>query len=98
MDIWKEEFGGIEIDWSGLEYFFEDKKDGNGETNAHKEDVEKEKNVKAKRGRPRLKPLKPEVLSLRRDVRSSLISSAFDGKYFVFILFAGCECQRAAEK
>ena len=77
LDIWKEEFGGIEIDWSGFEDFFEDRKDGDGETNYHKE-----KNVKAKRGRPRLKPLKPEVLSLRRDVRSSLISSAFDGKYF----------------
>ena len=76
LDIWNEEFGGIEINWSGLEDFFEDRKDEDGETNNHKKDVEKEKNVKAKRGRPRLKPLKPEVLSLRRDVRGFLLLMA----------------------
>ena len=67
LDIWNEEFAGIDIDWTGF-----DANDGDANNYvkevAKKENVEKEKNIKAKRGRPRLKPLKPEVLSLRRDV------------------------------
>ena len=67
LDIWNQEFGGIDIDWTGF-----DANDGDANNYvkevAKKENVEKEKNVKAKRGRPRLKPLMPEVLSLRRDV------------------------------
>ena len=72
LDIWNDEFGGIDIDWTGFDAFFAGKNDGDANNNvkelAEKENVEKEKNLKAKRGRPRLKPLKPEVLSLRRDV------------------------------
>jgi hypothetical protein len=92
LDIWNEEFGGIDIDWTGFVAFLADKDDGDANNNwkelpekenfrkeivdeeiaekenDKKENVEKEKTLKAKRGRPRLKPLKPEVLSLRRDV------------------------------
>ena len=72
LDIWNEEFGGIDIDWTGFDAFLTSKNDGDADNNgkelAEKENTEKEKNIKAKRGRPRLKPLKPEVLTLRRDV------------------------------
>ena len=82
LDIWNEEFGGIDIDWTGFDAFLVGNDDGDANYNlkeldkketveketVEKETVEKEKNLKAKRGRPRLKPLKPEVLSLRRDV------------------------------
>jgi hypothetical protein len=72
LDIWNEEFGGIDIDWTGFDAFLVGKNDGdannNGKEVAEKENVEIKNKLKAKRGRPRLKPLKPEVLSLRRDV------------------------------
>ena len=67
LEIWNEEFAGVDIDWTGFGAFFAVNNDGDANNNG-KELVEKENNVKAKRGRPRLKPLKPEVLSLRRDV------------------------------
>ena len=67
LEIWNEEFAGVDIDWTGFGAFFAVNNDGDANNNG-KELVEKEKNVKAKRGRPRLKPRKPEVLSLRRDV------------------------------
>jgi hypothetical protein len=68
LDIWNEEFGGIDIDWAGFNAFLTSKNDGDADNNgkelAEKENTEKEKNIKAKRGRPRLKPLKPKVLTL----------------------------------
>ena len=67
LDIWNQEFGGIDIDWTGFGAFLNSKNDGDTHNNGE-ELVEKENNLKAKRGRPRLKLLKPEVLSLRRDV------------------------------
>jgi hypothetical protein len=68
LDIWNEEFGGIDIDWTGLNAFCISKNEGDAEKKDSKENAEDEKNIKPKRGRPRLKPLKPEVLNLRRDV------------------------------
>ena len=68
LDIWNEEFGGIDIDWTGLNALCISKNEGDAEKKDSKENAEDEKNIKPKRGRPRLKPLKPEVLNLRRDV------------------------------
>ena len=82
LDIWNEEFGGIDIDWTGFDKFVASKNGGDANDNGkemiekenfhkekvEKENVEKENNVKAKRGRPCLKPFKPELLIRRRDV------------------------------
>ena len=70
IDIWNEEFGGIDIDWSVFDALLVGKDDGDANNNG-KQLMGKEKNLKAKRGRPRLKPLKPEALSLRRDVSNA---------------------------
>ena len=68
LDIWNEEFGGIEIDWKELNDSIIGKNNRGEKQKDQTENSEEVNNSRPKRGRPRLKPLKPEVLSLRRDV------------------------------
>jgi hypothetical protein len=46
LDIWNEEFGGIDIDWTGFEEFFAVKRDGDANDNwkelIEKQNVEKQ--------------------------------------------------------
>ena len=53
LDIWNEEFGGIDIDWTGFDAFLFGTNDGdanyNGKEVAEKENVQKENNKNKKR-------------------------------------------------
>ena len=71
LDIWNEEFEGIQLDWSEMESWLEDEGSDNKEENCKDSKSDQEKKVKSKRGRPRMRPLGSSELSIRRNVRHS---------------------------
>ena len=73
LDIWNEEFGGFQIECSEMVTLLEDEGGNFKEENTNENEASQDKNLKAKRGRPRMQPLQPFALSLRRNVRHKRI-------------------------
>ena len=73
LDIWNEEFGEFQLDCSEMATLLGDEVAYTEEENMNENESGQDKKVKAKRGTPRMKPLQPFALSIRRNVRHKSI-------------------------